>query len=87
MRKKSAADDPSRPNVYRLEALALREILADRSTDPDEVTHREWLKRRMEEKTRFIASIPTKLDTTARREPLLVPISGRRKPGGQKPQP
>jgi hypothetical protein len=71
MSTKPAADDPSRPNVYRLEALALREILADGSTDPDEVAHREWLKRRLEAETKKIASIPTKLDTTARREPLL----------------
>jgi hypothetical protein len=56
--RRAAADDPTRPNVYRLEALAVREILADDSTDPEEVAHREWLKRQMAEKTRFIASIP-----------------------------
>jgi hypothetical protein len=41
--------------------LALREILADRNTDPEEVAHREWLKRRLESEVRKIASIPTKL--------------------------
>jgi hypothetical protein len=53
----------SRPNVYRLEVLALREILADDSTDPDGVAHRDWLKRRLDEETRFVASIPVKLNT------------------------
>jgi hypothetical protein len=61
MSRKPAVDDPSRPNVYRVEALAVREILADKSTDPEEVTHREWLKRRMEAEVRKVASIPTKL--------------------------
>jgi hypothetical protein len=37
------------------------EILADDSTDPVEVAHREWLKRRMEAEIRKVASIPTKL--------------------------
>ena len=54
--------DPARPNVYRLTYLALQEILADGSTDPVEVAHREWLKRRLDEKSRFAASIPTKLE-------------------------
>jgi hypothetical protein len=63
MSKKPAVTDPSRPNVYRLEALAVREILADKSTDPEEVAHRAWLKRRMEAEVRKVASIPTKLDT------------------------
>ena len=62
MSQKPAADQP-RPNVYRLEALALREILADDSTDPEEVAHREWLKRRLAQEVRKVASIPTKLDT------------------------
>jgi hypothetical protein len=53
----------SRPNVYRLEVLALREILGDDSTDPVEVERRDWLKRRLDEETRFVASIPAKLDT------------------------
>jgi TPR repeat protein len=36
MSENPAASDPSqRPNIYRLEALAVREILADDSTDPD----------------------------------------------------
>ena len=61
MPKKPAADDPSRPIVCRVEALALREILADDSTDSDEVAHREWLKRRIEAEIKKIASIPTKL--------------------------
>ncbi len=56
----------SRPNVYRLEVLALREILADDSTDPVEVAHRDWLKRRLDEESRFVASIPAKLDTRRR---------------------
>jgi hypothetical protein len=56
----------SRPNVYRLEVLALREILADDSTDFDESAHRDWLKRRLDEETRFVASIPAKLDTRRR---------------------
>ncbi len=56
----------SRPNVYRLEVLALREILADDNTDPDEAAHRDWLKRRLDEETRFVASIPAKLDTRRR---------------------
>jgi len=62
MSKKPAAADPQRPNVYRLEALALREILADGRTDPEEVAHREWLKRRMEAEVRKVASIPTKFE-------------------------
>jgi hypothetical protein len=62
MTKKPATADQSQiPNVYRLEALALREILADDSTDPEEVAGREWLKRRMEAEVRKVASIPTKL--------------------------
>jgi hypothetical protein len=61
--------DPSRPNVYRLEALALREIILadDSSSDPEEVTHRQWLRHRMAEEVQHVASIPTKLDTRRRR--------------------
>jgi hypothetical protein len=44
MSRKPAVTDPSRPNVYRVEALAVREILADDSADPEEVARREWLK-------------------------------------------
>jgi hypothetical protein len=61
MSTKPAADDPSRPNVHRLVYLAVKEILADDSTDPDEVAHREWLKRRLYKECAFVASIPTKL--------------------------
>jgi len=43
--------DTLRPNVYRLEALAVREILADKNTDPTETAHREWLLRRLAEET------------------------------------
>jgi hypothetical protein len=39
----------------------LKEILADTNPDPEELAHREWLKRRLEEAGRFAASIPTKL--------------------------
>jgi hypothetical protein len=39
MPTKPAAADQSRPNVYRLEALAVREILADGSTDPEEAAN------------------------------------------------
>ena len=44
--------------------MALKEILADDNTDPQEIAHREWLKRRLDEAGRFIASIPTKLELT-----------------------
>jgi hypothetical protein len=64
--RKAAADDPTRPNVYRSTYLALKEILADDNPDPAEVAHREWLKRRLDEAGRFIASIPTKLETGRR---------------------
>lgn len=57
-----------RPNVFRLEALALREILADQSGDPEEAAHREWLKRRMEAETKKVAFIPTRLETRPRRK-------------------
>jgi hypothetical protein len=57
----------TRPNVYRLEALAVREILADDNTNPAEVAHREWLHRRLAEETQRIAMMPTKLDTRRRR--------------------
>ncbi len=57
-----------RPNVYRLEALALHEILADQSGDPEEAAHREWLKRRMEAETEKVAFIPTRLETRPRRK-------------------
>jgi hypothetical protein len=66
MTKKSAADDPSRPNVHRLVYLAVKEILADDNSDPVEVAHREWLKRRLDDQSRFVASIPAKLDTRPR---------------------
>jgi hypothetical protein len=39
----------------------LKEILADTNPDPEELAHREWLKRRLEEAGRFAASIPIKL--------------------------
>jgi hypothetical protein len=61
MPKKSPADDPTRPNVYRSTYLALKEILADANPDPEEVAHREWLRRRLDEAGRFVASIPAKL--------------------------
>ena len=59
--------DPTRPNVYRSTYLALKEILADTSPDPAEAAHREWLKHRLDEEGRFIASIPTKLETRSPR--------------------
>jgi hypothetical protein len=65
-KKIAPADDPSRPNVYRSTYLALKEILADTNPDPQEVAHREWLKRRLDEAGRFVASIPTKLDNRQR---------------------
>ena len=60
-------NDPSRPNVFRSTYLALKEILADDNKDPKEIARREWLKRRLDEEGRFIASIPTKFDTQRRR--------------------
>ena len=50
--------------------MALKEILADDNTDPQEIAHREWLKRRLDEAGRFIASIPTKLDSRRKRARL-----------------
>lgn len=61
MGRKSPTTDDTKPNVYRSTYLALKEILADTNPDPEEVAHREWLKRRLDEEGRFIASIPTKL--------------------------
>jgi hypothetical protein len=66
MSKKSAVDDPTRPNVYRLVYLAVNEILADDRTDPDEVAHRKWLNRRLDEECSFVAWIPVKLNTRRR---------------------
>jgi hypothetical protein len=57
-----AADDPTRANVFRLVYLAVQEILADDSAKPEEVAHREWLQRRLDEKCRFVASVPRKLE-------------------------
>jgi hypothetical protein len=57
----------TRPNVYLLEALAIREILADDNTDPAEIAHRQWLHHRLAEETQKIAMMPTKLDTRRRR--------------------
>lgn len=59
--KKRIAGSDDRPNVFRLNYLAIREILGDRNPAPEEVAHREWLKRRLDEETRKVASIPTKL--------------------------
>ena len=66
-KKIGPADDPSRPNVYRSTYLVLKEILADDNADPAEVAHREWLRRRLDEVGRFVASIPTKLETRPQR--------------------
>jgi hypothetical protein len=52
--------DP-RPNVFRLTHLAINEILGDKNPDPQEVAHREWLRRRLAEKTHKVAMIPRKL--------------------------
>jgi hypothetical protein len=65
MPKRPAPDDPARPNVYRSTYLVLKEILADDNPDPAEVAHREWLKRRLDEVGRFVASIPVRLVSTS----------------------
>ena len=65
MPKPPAPDDPTRPNVYRSTYLVLKEILADDNPDPEEVAHREWLKRRLDEVGRFVASIPARLVSTS----------------------
>jgi hypothetical protein len=65
MPKRPAPDDPARPNVYRSTYLVLKEILADDNPDPAEVAHREWLKRRLDEVGRFVASIPARLVSTS----------------------
>ena len=52
--------DWSKPNVFRLSHLALLEILG--SKDSTEISMREWLRRRLGEEARKIASIPRKLE-------------------------
>ena len=58
-KRRTTAIDPTILNVYQLQGLALREILADDSTAPEEVAHREWLKRRLAQTG--VGSIKTKL--------------------------
>lgn len=45
---------PDQPNVHTLTYLAIGEILADRN--PGEASHREWLKRRLDEEVTKVAS-------------------------------
>jgi hypothetical protein len=67
MPKRPEPDDPTRLKVYGSMYLVLKEILADDNPDPAEVAHREWLKRRLAEVGRFVASIPVQLISTSGR--------------------
>jgi hypothetical protein len=60
-RIKRAVGPEYRPNVFRLTHLAIREILGDANPDPEEVAHREWLKRRLSEETQQITAITQRL--------------------------
>jgi hypothetical protein len=52
--------DWSRPNVHRLNYLAVQEILG--SKDRAEAPMRDWLRRRLGEEARRVSAIPRKLE-------------------------
>jgi hypothetical protein len=60
-RIKRAVGSHDRPNVFRLTHLAIREILGDANPDPEEVAHREWLRRRLSEETQQISAITQRI--------------------------
>jgi hypothetical protein len=51
--KPAPAEDPAQPNVYRLNYLAIKEILD--ATNPEDAHHRQWLAERLAVETHQIA--------------------------------